>query len=310
MIYLAEDSELVFPALASVATSADAQAYLQILGEKATLDHQFGANPDFDWLVADGGVALLNGFGAYVVVDGDDAVVSAATDALIFQNSTFLDLKVSGGSTDLIFDPTAQQAVHITLAGGDLTLHASTPEIFAVNTSVDGDARVITAGAATIFVEGEGRLSLTDLASDAPISLNFPELEADTETEFDAAVEVGIVPYDQKVPEASSAVSAQPNPEGSAYVADDDFYLSYNHIESVAQLEADLYDFTREGLDDANNILSVMPADETGINGLKDFEADILDLQEANETFVETVTVSEQIADLVFDDGTDIYWGL
>ena len=307
MVYFAEDSELVFPALASVATSADAQAYLQILGEKATLDHQFGANPDFDWLESDGGVALLNGFGAYVVVDGDDAIIAAATDALIFQNSTLLDLKISGGNTDLIFDPTAQQAVHITLAGGDLTLHASTPEIFAVNTSVDGDARVITAGAATIFVEGEGRLSLTDLASDAPISLNFPELEAYTEMEFVASVEDEIVPYDQKVPEAASA---QPNPEGSAYVADDDFYLSYNHIESVAQLEADLYDFTREGLDDANNILSVMPADETGINGLKDFEADILDLQEANETFVETVTVSEQIADLVFDDGTDIYWGL
>ena len=307
MVYFAEDSELVFPALASVATSADAQAYLQILGEKATLDHQFGANPDFDWLESDGGVALLNGFGAYVVVDGDDAIIAAATDALIFQNSTLLDLKISGGNTDLIFDPTAQQAVHITLAGGDLTLHASTPEIFVVNTAVDGDAKVITVGAATIFVEGEGRLSLTDLASDAPISLNFPELEAYTETEFAASVEDERVPYDQKAPEVASA---QPNPAGTAYVADDDFYLSYNHIESVAQLEADLYDFTREGLDDANNILSVMPADETGINGLKDFEADILDLQEANETFVETVTVSEQIADLVFDDGTDIYWGL
>lgn len=307
MIYLAEDAELVFPALASVANSSDVQDYLQLLGEKATLDHQFGANPDFDWLETGSGVTILDGFGAYVLVDGDDALVAASTDAHIFQNSKLLDLEISGGKTNLIFDPTAQQTMNITLTGGELTLHASTPSIFAVNTTVDGDTKVINVGDATIYIEGEGGLSLTDLASDTPILLDFPELEVDGEAGVDVVVEDEIGPDTRQ---AAKTTSATTQPEASAYVIDDDFYLSYNNIESVVPPQAELHEFTREGLDAANNILSVMPFTESDIDTLEEFDAEISELQEDNEIFVDTITVTEQIADLIFDDGTEIYWGL
>ena len=325
MIFLADDGDLFFPALADVETPDDAIAYLQILGDSTSLDHKLGNNADFDWLQSDGGMSILSGFGSYAILGGDEAYVASTSDAIIFQKSAALDLEITGGETELIFDPNAKQTISIKLAGGGVTLHASTSEIFSLNTLIEGTTKIIDAGETTIFVEGDGPLSFTDLANDALLNLSFETLEPEAELTTDVAKNADITPspeghstdavrepaeVEPTIDETITAPDSLGAVTDATYVTTDDFYLNYNTVQSAARLEADLSKFILESLDEADNVFSASYTNEAVDDSSRSFEGQVVDLQAKNDTFVAEITEFNEVSDLIFDDGADIYWGL
>lgn len=318
------DESLSFPALSSVESRDDALAYLQILGEKAGLAHEFGLNADYDWVDSDGGVGILDGFGSYAVVGGSESDLLVSTDSLIFQTSDILDLAIERGRVDVIFDPLVAQQININIDDGTAILHASTTQVYDI-VDLTGDLGVsFQIGETLLTFDGAGKVELIDLVQDGTPELLFDGIAMNQSITGDGLVieeAQALAPEGESTSTGSVAdaidnfsknttADSQDSFSISSTVFNDDVYVNYASIEAEMQLNAELDTYLSDNLDAEFNIIS-LPVDQSTTNETTQvYDQQYTEAQSNNSEVVGLITSLDDTSDLVFDDGLDLYFGL
>lgn len=314
MIYSSETDELFFPSLSSVASSQDAAAFLEVLGSKSVLDHQFAANPDYDWVTGIEGIGILNGFGNYAVTGGEASRIFATSDSIVFQNSGSSTLSVDSARMDLIFDPLVDQTLVFDLESAQVFLHASTPELFEVADLSDETGIHYQIGATNVRFTGTGNAVLTDLASDAELSTIFEGVDAGALDNEEAPLSEGDA--DTGADEQLSGSAEKSGVAGAdTFLVDeltsgDDFVFNYETFVTQTKVTAELASYLDQGLDEASNILSIPQTEYPEAEGSLVFQEQTAALAESTSDTLQQIISLNDSTELVYDDGLELYFGL